>query len=93
MHETGIVRDLIKRVEQVVCANDGTRAKVVYVRLGALSNISPEHLREHFDEETAGTSVAGAALVVAQSTDTGALGAQDVMLESVEVEVHAEPAP
>jgi hydrogenase nickel incorporation protein HypA/HybF len=87
-----MVRDLIRRVDQVVRANGGTRAKAVHVRLGALSNISPGHFREHFDEEAAGTSAQGALLVISESGDPTLPGAQDVMIESIEVEVHAAPA-
>ena len=64
MHETGIVRDMVRRLEAVARDAGATRVAGVAVRLGALSQFSPEHFREHFDEEARGTVAEGAALSI-----------------------------
>jgi hydrogenase nickel incorporation protein HypA/HybF len=90
MHETGVVRDLIRRLEGL--ARDAGAAKVsgVIVRLGALSQFSPEHFRTHFDEETGGTLVEGAMLTIVTSQDASHPNAQDVMIESVDLDIRDE---
>jgi hydrogenase nickel incorporation protein HypA/HybF len=87
MHETGLVRDLVRRVE--VSARDAGAEKVVGVTvwLGALSQMSPEHFREHFEAEVRGTLAEGAALTLESSDDPTHPNAQSVMLQSVELAV------
>ena len=87
MHETGIVRDLIRRLEAVARDAGATRVTGVAVRIGALSQFAPEHFREHFDEEARGTLAEGAALRIRTSVDVTDPSAQDVMMESIDLEV------
>jgi hydrogenase nickel incorporation protein HypA/HybF len=56
------------------------------MRLGALSHISPEHLREHFLREAHGTIAEGAQLTIEVGHDPGDPRAQDVVLDSLAVE-------
>ena len=86
MHETGIVRDLIRRVEATARANGAVRVSGVRVWLGALTQFSADHFREHFDEDASGTLVEGATLVITASDDEGDPRAQSVLLESVDIE-------
>jgi hydrogenase nickel incorporation protein HypA/HybF len=87
MHETGLVRDLVRRLE--VTARDAGAKKVVSVTvwLGALSQMSPDHFREHFEADVSGSLAEGAALTLEVSEDPGHPNAQSVMLESVELAV------
>ncbi len=87
MHETGIVRDLVRRVETAAKDAGATRVSGVEIRLGALSQFSPTHFREHFDEEARGTLAEGAALRIHSSDDIADPHAQDVMMESIDLEV------
>lgn len=87
MHETGIVRDVLKRLEQAVRDAGAERVTGVEVWLGALSSFSPAHFREHFDEESRGTVAQGAALRVVSSEDITDPNAQSVMIRRVELEV------
>jgi len=87
MHETGTVRDMVRRLEAVARDAGATRVSGVAVRLGALSQFSPEHFREHFDEEVRGTVAEGAALRIQTSGDVTDPSAQDVMMESIDLEV------
>jgi len=87
MHETGIVRDLVRHLERAAMEAGAERIVNVTVWLGALSQFSPEHFREHFDFETRGGIAEGATVAIEQSDDAGDPHAQDVMIRSVELEV------
>lgn len=87
MHETGIVRDLVRRLEQAARDAGSKHVSGAVVWLGALTNFSPEHFREHFDREARGTLVQGAALKIERSRDVGHPHAQDVIMRSVDLDV------
>jgi hydrogenase nickel incorporation protein HypA/HybF len=86
MHETGLVRDLVRRVEVIARAKGACRVTSVKVWLGALSHLSAEHFREHFVIETRGTMAAGAALAIEVSDDLDHSHAQQIRLESVDLD-------
>ena len=87
MHETGVVRDLIRRLEQAARGAGAERVSGAVVWLGALTNLSPEHFREHFDDEARGTLAEGAMLTIETSQDTVHPHAQDVMMRSIDLDV------
>ncbi|MGC8478053.1 MAG: hydrogenase/urease maturation nickel metallochaperone HypA [Acetobacteraceae bacterium] len=87
MHETGLVRALIRQIDQVAAANGATRVAGVAVRLGALSHLSAAHFREHFEAESCGSTAEGASLTITESVDPADPDAQHLRLESVELEV------
>lgn len=87
MHETGLIRDLVRRLEAAARDAGSDRIAGVTVCLGALSQISPEHFREHFDAETHGTIAEGATLTIECATDITDANAQSVVLRSVELAV------
>ncbi len=87
MHETGIVRDVVHRLERAAMDAGAERVCSVEVWLGALSQFSPVHFREHFDEESRGTVAQGAVLQIVASEDIGHPDAQNVMIQSVELEI------
>jgi len=86
MHEAHLITDLIKKVEAVAKENQAKKVKKIKVTLGALSHFTPEHFQEHFDFASPGTLAAAAELDMTLSTDMNHPDAQNVMLESVEVE-------
>jgi hydrogenase nickel incorporation protein HypA/HybF len=90
VHETGTVRNLIRRLEQAAMDSGATRISAISVRLGALSLFSPAHFREHFDEEAGGTLAEKATLSILTSEDVSDPHAQDVMIESISLEVPGE---
>ncbi len=51
MHETGLIRDLVHRLEAAARDAGAEAVSGVQVWLGALSQMSAEHFREHFDDE------------------------------------------
>jgi hydrogenase nickel incorporation protein HypA/HybF len=86
MHETTLVRNMVRRIVQVAEGAEAHEVRAVNVRLGAWSEFSPEHLREHFEHEARATVVEGARLNIMVSDDPTDPLAQEVLLESVEVE-------
>jgi len=84
MHESSLVSGLVSRLEAIGREHAGIVA--VKVRLGALSQISPAHFREHFERALQGTAAARARIDVEASDDLRDPWAQEVVLESVEVE-------
>lgn len=87
MHETGIVRDLVRKLESVARDANAEAVSGVQVWLGALSQFSPGHFREHFEEEAAGTLAEGAVLDVLTSDDAGDPDALHVVIRSVDLEI------
>jgi hydrogenase nickel incorporation protein HypA/HybF len=85
MHEFSLMADLLRKIQQL--AKDAKADKVtgVKVKLGALSHITPDHFREHFEAAIVGTIAEGATLNVEQSDDQGDPNAQDILLESVDI--------
>jgi hydrogenase nickel incorporation protein HypA/HybF len=85
MHEMALMRDLMRRIDELARAEGAERVVAVKVRLGALSHLTPEHFREHFEEEARGRVAAGARVDVVTSDDLADPHAQSVILESVSV--------
>jgi hydrogenase nickel incorporation protein HypA/HybF len=78
--------DLLWKIESIVRDQGARRAVAVGVKLGALANVSPEHFREHFVLAAQGTCAQGARLDIQVVPDLTDARAQQVLLESVEVE-------
>jgi len=87
MHETGLIRDLVHRLEAAARDAGAERVVGVNVWLGALSQMSAEHFREHFEADVRGTLAEGAALTLEVSDDPADPHALSVMLRSVELAV------
>ena len=86
-HEFSLMANLLQKIDDAA-RQDSPDSKVVgvKVRIGALANISAGHFREHFEEAVRGTRAEGAALTIVESSDPADPHAQDIMLESVDVE-------
>jgi hydrogenase nickel incorporation protein HypA/HybF len=84
------MRGLMTKLESIVREQHATRVKKVRVWLGALSHFSAEHFREHFEEASRGTLAEDAAIEIEVSTNIVDPRAQDVILESIDVEVAGE---
>jgi hydrogenase nickel incorporation protein HypA/HybF len=86
MHELSLMSDLLRKIESIARAHGGRNVVSVKIKLGALSHISPDHFREHFVRSTNGTIAEGARLDIEALTDTTDPQAQEILLESVEVD-------
>jgi hydrogenase nickel incorporation protein HypA/HybF len=86
MHEFSLINDLIRKIDAIARDQGARRVVGVKVRLGALSHISPNHFREHFEAAAAGTIAEAARLDIETLPDERDPHAQDILLDSVEVE-------
>ena len=86
MHELSLVASLCARAEGVARAEGAQRVVGMSVRLGALSHLSPDHLRDHLARAAVGSILEGARVAVTIDTDLSSPTAQDIELLSVEVE-------
>jgi hydrogenase nickel incorporation protein HypA/HybF len=86
MHEMSLLADLMRKIEAVAREQGAERVVSVTVRLGALAHISPGHLREHFVQAARETIADGADFHVIEISDEHHPEAQDIILDSVEVE-------
>ena len=49
MHEMSLISDLLKKIEELAKKQDSKKVIGVDVKLGALSHISGDHFKEHFN--------------------------------------------
>ncbi|HCU23513.1 MAG TPA: hydrogenase nickel incorporation protein HypA [Deltaproteobacteria bacterium] len=86
MHEAHLIQDLIHKLQAISQENGDKKIVGVQVKLGALSHMSPAHFQEHFEQASQGTCAEGARLFAEQLSDIQAPHAQEILLESVEIE-------
>jgi hydrogenase nickel incorporation protein HypA/HybF len=86
MHEHSLMADLLRTIERIGREQNARKILGVRIRLGALSHISPDHLSEHFVQAAAGTMAEGARLDIVEIPDMSDPNAQEIILESVEIE-------
>lgn len=86
MHERALMADVLRKVESVAAREGAGRVVRLEVRLGPLSHFTPEHFREHFVDVSRGTIAEGAVIDALVDDNVEGEHAQDVILESVEVE-------
>lgn len=90
MHETGIVRDLVRHLEALAKDAGALSIERVHVSLGALSQFSPVHFREHFEEEVNGTIAQGTRLEIEEASDPADPDALHVVIRSVDLDIPDE---
>ncbi len=86
MHEHSLIKNLIKKIETIAYENDAKTVKSFKIKLGALSHTTPEHFKEHFYELSNGSIAEKAEIEFIVSKDLDDPLAQEIVLESVEVE-------
>jgi len=86
MHEAGLMRDLMRKIEELAAEADAGRVTAVQVWLGALSHMSPSHFQDHFDQTAAGTLAEGAIIRCETSDDIADPNADGIPLRSIETE-------
>jgi Zn finger protein HypA/HybF involved in hydrogenase expression len=86
MHEASLMANLLRHVNAVAAAQRARRVVVIRLKVGPWSHCSPDHLRAHFAYAARGTIAAEARLEVEVVSSMAASQAQDVLLDSIEVE-------
>jgi hydrogenase nickel incorporation protein HypA/HybF len=81
-----LMRDLMRKIQEVAGREGGGRVLRVDIWLGALSHMSPEHFAEHFAEVSGGTVAEGAKLSVETSDDIHDPHAQSILFRGLEME-------
>ena len=85
MHEQSLMNDLMAKIMAVAEENNAPKVVSVGVWLGALSHMSPDHFREHYEESSNGTIAEGAELKIELSEDINDPNAQEILLRDIEV--------
>lgn len=86
MHEASLMKNLIGKVEQLAREHGAGRVTRIGVKLGALAHFSPDHFREHFEHASRGTIAEGASLEIERLTDLSDPRAQDVLIDTADIE-------
>ena len=86
MHELQAVTALFRKAVEVMNREGGERVTKLSIRLGALSHLSEDHLREHFSHVAAGSALERAELEISVGADPNKAGAQEIELVSLEME-------
>ena len=85
MHESSLMTGLLKKITSVAIQQKAKKIVSVGIKLGALSNISADHFKEHFVEAAKDSIAEGATLNIEESTDITDQNAQDILVTEVEV--------
>ncbi len=85
MHEFTLMADILRQIDAVAEEHGADKVLKVKIKLGALSHISAEHFREHFESGARGTAAEGAVLEVEELTDVKDARAQSIILDTVEL--------
>ncbi|MGE5488781.1 MAG: hydrogenase maturation nickel metallochaperone HypA [bacterium] len=86
MHESGIIEDLIHKIEDAARENGAKRIVSVDLAIGALAAIEPGHLREHFEVAARDTLAANAELRMTVSEDPLEPEAGSIRITGLEIE-------
>ena len=86
VHEASLMADLIHKITTLAETQPASKVTGVHITLGALSHMSPGHLRQHFVIAAQGTVAEGTRLDIDARTDITEPLALDVRLDSIEVE-------
>jgi hydrogenase nickel incorporation protein HypA/HybF len=86
MHEHAIIKDIIKQIQSIAAVQGALKVVGVSIKLGALCHITPRHFREHFELLSRGTVAERAKLSFEVSKGIDDPHAQNITLESIDVE-------
>jgi hydrogenase nickel incorporation protein HypA/HybF len=86
VHERSLIADLMRKIAAIAREESARKVISVKVQLGALCHLSAPHLREHFAQAAGGTVAEGARLDIEVLTDVTDPHAQEILLDSLEVE-------
>lgn len=85
MHEMSLMNGLMNKIYETAQNEQACRVSKVSVWLGALSHMSADHFREHFEVSSKGGIAEHAELDIEVSDDEFHPQAQDILLLSIDV--------
>lgn len=85
MHEQSLMNNLMNKIFTLAEKEKATQITKVSVKLGALSHMSPEHFKEHFDISAKGTIAENALIEAEEDRDINDPNAQWILLKSIDV--------
>ena len=85
MHEKSVIDHLIRKILELAKKENALKVTKVSVILGALSHMSKEHFKEHFDIAALGSIAQDAEIEAEESLDIQDPNAAMVMLKSIDV--------
>ncbi|HXY12693.1 MAG TPA: hydrogenase/urease maturation nickel metallochaperone HypA [Thermoplasmata archaeon] len=86
MHEEAMLRDVVRRAQDVARSEGGRRVTRVRLWVGARSHLGGPELTARWAHAVTGTALAGASVEVELSRDANDPNAETVMLRSLDVE-------
>jgi hydrogenase nickel incorporation protein HypA/HybF len=85
MHEHSLIEALLNKILSLASDAGASKIVKVSVRLGALSQMSPTHLKEHFGEASRGTIAENAEIDAEESSDVHDPHAPFVFLKGIDI--------
>ena len=85
MHEEALLRELVRKVQEISAANGGGPVQTVRLWVGALSHLSGTEVGARWPLAARGTPSEAARVEVTHSTDLADPRAESVVLVSVDV--------
>ncbi len=80
MHESSLVNGIIQHILELANENNANSVLAVHIRVGALAQVDPDHLREHIQQAAQGTLAETAEFVIERTNEL-----EGVTLETVEL--------
>jgi hydrogenase nickel incorporation protein HypA/HybF len=86
MHEEALLKDVVRKAEEIARREGAVRVTRVRVWVGASSHLAGPELGERWTHATLGTPLAGSRVEIEASTDRDDPNAEGVILRSVDVD-------
>ena len=85
MHESGLMRGLIKQLDELAQSHGSDRIVGVKLNIRESGGYSAEHFRDHFHAASTGSSAEDAAVDIEVVADELHLGSPQITIVSIEV--------
>ena len=90
MHEEGMLKDLVRKAEEVARRERAERVTRVRLWVGALSHLGGPELKDRWAHAVEGTVLAGARVEIETDPDPHHPNAENVILKSIDVDSGAK---
>jgi hydrogenase nickel incorporation protein HypA/HybF len=86
MHERSLMNNLMRKIDAIAVEQQARKITCVYIKMGALCHISPDHFIEHFVHSSVGTIAENARIEIDVMEDISHPQAQDILLDKVDLQ-------